>query len=153
YQKSVLALAVRWVLDQPGVSVALWGARHPGELAPLDEVMGWRLDEEALAYVDEVIGETVHDPVGPEVMAPPEEAPARELVAPGMHREDGNGPPSTRARAAAVPRALHQPIRRSHRPGNRGAAALADPSCARRGAAQEPAVLHLRSRNRERSHA
>jgi len=79
YETGVLALAVRWVLDTPGVSVALWGARHPGELAPLDEIMRFRLDDEARAYVEATIAETVHDPVGPEFMAPPErpaEAPA-----------------------------------------------------------------------------
>ncbi len=78
YNKSVLALAVRWVLDQPGVSVALWGARHPSELEPLDDVMGWELDAEALAYIDEVIAHTVRDPVGSEFMAPPEEAPGEQ---------------------------------------------------------------------------
>jgi aryl-alcohol dehydrogenase-like predicted oxidoreductase len=72
YGKGVLALAVRWVLDQPGVSVALWGARHPGELAPLSDVIDWHLDSEALAYVDEVLSHSVRDPVGPEFMAPPE---------------------------------------------------------------------------------
>jgi D-3-phosphoglycerate dehydrogenase len=72
YGRSVLALAVRWVLDQPGVSVALWGARHPGELEPLDDVMGWHLDRKALDDIDDIIRETVHDPVGPEFMAPPE---------------------------------------------------------------------------------
>jgi aryl-alcohol dehydrogenase-like predicted oxidoreductase len=77
YGKSVLPLAVRWSLDQPGVSCALWGARHPGELAPLDDVMGWHLDGEALAYVDEVIRQSVRDPVGPEFMAPPERGPAQ----------------------------------------------------------------------------
>ncbi len=75
YETGVLALAVRWVLDTFGVSVALWGARHPGELAPLDDVMRIRLDDEARAYVDAAIAETVHDPVGPEFMAPPERAP------------------------------------------------------------------------------
>jgi hypothetical protein len=35
------------------VSVALWGARHPHELDPVHEVMGWKLDAEALAYVDD----------------------------------------------------------------------------------------------------
>jgi len=29
YGKRVIHLAVRWLLDQPGVGVALWGARHP----------------------------------------------------------------------------------------------------------------------------
>ena len=72
FDKELLPLAVRWVLDQPGVSVALWGARHPSELVPLPEVMGWKLDDEALAYMDGVLAETIHDPVGPEFMAPPE---------------------------------------------------------------------------------
>jgi aryl-alcohol dehydrogenase-like predicted oxidoreductase len=75
YGKRVLALAVRWVLDQPGVSVALWGARHPGELSPLSDMMGWHIDEEARAYVDEVVAHSVRDPVGPEFMAPPERTP------------------------------------------------------------------------------
>jgi len=73
YRKSLLAFAVRWVLDQPGVSVALWGARHPHELDPVDDVMGWKLDAEAFAYVDESIAHAVTDPVGSEFMAPPEE--------------------------------------------------------------------------------
>jgi aryl-alcohol dehydrogenase-like predicted oxidoreductase len=75
YGKGVLALAVRWVLDQPGVSVALWGARRVGELEPLNDMMGWHLDEEARAYVDEVVAHSVRDPVGPEFMAPPERTP------------------------------------------------------------------------------
>jgi aryl-alcohol dehydrogenase-like predicted oxidoreductase len=72
YAKGILAFALRWVLDQPGVSVALWGARHPGELDPVGDVMGWHLDDEARAYVDEVLAHSVRDPVGPEFMAPPE---------------------------------------------------------------------------------
>src|SRR5499427_7805698 len=77
YGKEVLPLALRWVLDQPGVSVALWGARHPGELEPLREVMGWKLDKAALASLDKIVAESVHDPVGPEFMAPPEKRPER----------------------------------------------------------------------------
>lgn len=78
YHESLLALAVRWVLDQPGVSVALWGARHPAHLDPLDDMMGWNLDAEALAYIDEVIAHSVRDPVGSEFMAPPESARAEQ---------------------------------------------------------------------------
>jgi aryl-alcohol dehydrogenase-like predicted oxidoreductase len=74
YGKRVLALAVRWVLDTPGDSVALWGARHPGELAPVEDAMGWHLDDEAHSYIDEVIRTCVHEAVGPEFMAPPEHA-------------------------------------------------------------------------------
>jgi len=75
FGKSMLAFAMRWVLDQPGVSVALWGARQPDELDPVGDVVGWKLDEEALTYVDALLTETIRDPVGPEFMAPPEESP------------------------------------------------------------------------------
>lgn len=75
YGKSVLVLAVRWVLDQPGVSVALWGAAHPSELDPLNDILGWHLDDQARAHIDEVLAQSIKDPVGPEFMAPPEHAP------------------------------------------------------------------------------
>jgi aryl-alcohol dehydrogenase-like predicted oxidoreductase len=70
YHAGVLALAMRWVLDTPGVSVALWGPRLPSELVPVDELMRFRIDDEARAYIDAILVETVHDPVGPEFMAP-----------------------------------------------------------------------------------
>ena len=62
----MLALAVRWVLDQPGVGVALWGPRRPEELDPIGEILGWHLDAEALAYIDQVLEHSVRDPIGPE---------------------------------------------------------------------------------------
>jgi aryl-alcohol dehydrogenase-like predicted oxidoreductase len=71
YGKSVLALAVRWVLDQPGVQVALWGARMPEHLAPLDHAFGWSLDGEARRQIDAILRDAVRNPVGPEFMAPP----------------------------------------------------------------------------------
>jgi aryl-alcohol dehydrogenase-like predicted oxidoreductase len=76
YDKGLIAFAVRWVLDRPGVSTALWGARHPSELDPVEEIMTFQLDDEAKAYVEQVLAECVHDPVGPEFMAPPERAAA-----------------------------------------------------------------------------
>jgi aryl-alcohol dehydrogenase-like predicted oxidoreductase len=71
YAKRVIHLALRWVLDQPGVTSALWGARHPGQLEPIGDVMGWALDGGALREIDRIIRDTVNDPVGPEFMAPP----------------------------------------------------------------------------------
>ena len=66
----MLALAVRWILDQGG-TVALWGARRPEQLAPVDEVTGWSLDAAAIREIDRIVEENVRDPVGPEFMAPP----------------------------------------------------------------------------------
>jgi aryl-alcohol dehydrogenase-like predicted oxidoreductase len=76
FGKRVIHLAVRWVLDQ-GVSSALWGARHPAQLQPVDEVGGWSLDAPAMAEIDRILAATISDPVGPEFMAPP----ARALAA------------------------------------------------------------------------
>ncbi len=71
YGKTVLALAVRWVLDT-GDTIALWGARKPQQLAAVNDVFGWSLDGEAKRIVDQILAESVKDPVGPEFMAPPE---------------------------------------------------------------------------------
>src|SRR5665213_1493830 len=79
YSKSVIHLAVRWMLDQ-GVTTALWGARHPGQLQPVKEVMGWSLDTTARHEIDRILSETVMDPVGPEFMAPPARAQQSELA-------------------------------------------------------------------------
>lgn len=78
YHKSVLAFAVRWVLDQPGVSAALWGARDEHELEPVEEIMGWNIDPAGMKSVDVIIANSVTDPVGSEFMAPPEHAPTEQ---------------------------------------------------------------------------
>jgi aryl-alcohol dehydrogenase-like predicted oxidoreductase len=70
FGKRVIHLAVRWMLDQ-GITTALWGARHPDQLQPVDEVVGWSLDASAKAEIDRILRETILDPVGPEFMAPP----------------------------------------------------------------------------------
>ncbi len=71
YQKNVLALALRWLVDQPGVTTALWGARRPEQLDPVDDIEGWSLDKEAFDAIDEILTRCIKDPVGPEFMAPP----------------------------------------------------------------------------------
>lgn len=71
YQKNVLALALRWLVDQPGVPTALWGARRPEQLDPVGEIDGWSLDKDAMAAIDDILARCIDDPVGPEFMAPP----------------------------------------------------------------------------------
>ena len=70
YGKTVLELAVRWVLDRPGVSVALWGAKRPGQLDAVEGVLGWKLDASAVEDIDRIVEESVTDPVGPDYLAP-----------------------------------------------------------------------------------
>lgn len=70
YGKSVLELAARWVLDRTGVSVALWGARRPEQLAAVEGVLGWTLDAGGMAEIDRIVAESVTDPIGPEYLTP-----------------------------------------------------------------------------------
>jgi aryl-alcohol dehydrogenase-like predicted oxidoreductase len=71
FQRRVIHLAVRWMLDQ-GISVALWGGRRPEQLRAVWGVQGWSLDSPTLAKIDRILSETIADPVGPEFMAPPQ---------------------------------------------------------------------------------
>ena len=72
YGKRVVHLALRWILDRQGAGFALWGARKPEQLDPLDEVYGWTLDDSAMAEIDKIQANNIKRPVGPEFMAPPE---------------------------------------------------------------------------------
>jgi aryl-alcohol dehydrogenase-like predicted oxidoreductase len=71
YGKRVIDLAVRWLLEQPGVGIALWGARKPEQLDDVEGAMGFTIDRATLDQIDEILARTIHDPVGPEFMAPP----------------------------------------------------------------------------------
>jgi aryl-alcohol dehydrogenase-like predicted oxidoreductase len=69
--KRVMDLAVRWVLDTPGITAALWGARHPADLDAAAGALDWKLDADTRLAIDQILRGAVTDPVGPEFMAPP----------------------------------------------------------------------------------
>jgi aryl-alcohol dehydrogenase-like predicted oxidoreductase len=69
FLRRVIHLAVRWMLDQ-GISVALWGGRHPEQLRAVRGVEGWSLDSMAFEKIERILAETITDPVGPDFMAP-----------------------------------------------------------------------------------
>ena len=75
FGKNVIHLAIRWLLDRPGVNIALWGARRPDQLDPVSDTLGWKLDDSSMEAIDEILKKTVIDPIGPEFMAPPASAP------------------------------------------------------------------------------
>jgi len=68
--KTVRELAVRWLLNRPGVSVALWGAKRPDQLNAVREVMGLKLSPSTLDAIARIVTSSVTDPVGPEYLAP-----------------------------------------------------------------------------------
>jgi len=70
YGRTMAELAVRWVLDRPGVSVALWGAKRPEQLDATGGAMGWKLDTGAMGEIERIVQESVIDPVGPEYLTP-----------------------------------------------------------------------------------
>jgi aryl-alcohol dehydrogenase-like predicted oxidoreductase len=70
YDRPLLPVAIRWVLDM-GIEIAIWGGRRPEQMAPLDDIDGWHVSDSFKYAVEELLQETVIDPVGPEFMAPP----------------------------------------------------------------------------------
>jgi hypothetical protein len=76
----MLALAVRWVLDQ-GPTIALWGARNPSQLNPIGDVEGWHIDLAAKAEIDAILKRCIVNPVSPAFMAPPVTRPRDEILA------------------------------------------------------------------------
>jgi aryl-alcohol dehydrogenase-like predicted oxidoreductase len=79
FGKSVLVLAVRWILDR-GPTIALWGARRPEQLDAIRDVIGWSLDEPSMREIERILRDTITSPVGPEFMAPPASAAEREAA-------------------------------------------------------------------------
>ncbi len=70
FGKSLAQLAARWVLDRPGISVALWGAKRPDQLDAVAGVMGWKIDAATMVEIDRIVTDSVTDPVGPEYLTP-----------------------------------------------------------------------------------
>ena len=71
FHRRVIHLAVRWMLDQ-GISVALWGGRHPEQVEAALDVAGWSLDDAERRLIERIVNTAVTDPIGPEFMAPPQ---------------------------------------------------------------------------------
>lgn len=70
YDKTIASLAIRWALDK-GITIPLLGARKPSHLDIVDTVWDWELSKDDMREIDQIVAETIPDPVGPEFMAPP----------------------------------------------------------------------------------
>jgi aryl-alcohol dehydrogenase-like predicted oxidoreductase len=74
FGKPLLALALRWVLDQ-GPTIALWGARRPEQLRDIAEVDGWQIDDASRLEIDAILARCISEPIAPSFMAPPARPP------------------------------------------------------------------------------
>ncbi len=70
FNKNVLHLSVRWMLDKCKNDISLWGARRPDQLDDVSKVMGWNIDDGSMAEIENIVNEVISEPIGPEFMAP-----------------------------------------------------------------------------------
>lgn len=71
HDKTVGQLAIRWCLDQSGVTVALCGARRPDQVKENLGAVGWSLSVAQQKELEHAVTEMIPAPIGPEFMAPP----------------------------------------------------------------------------------
>lgn len=70
YGKSMAQFALRWALQQAGVTTVIAGARTSAQLEDNVGISGWSITPEDLKKVDEILARHIKTPVGPEFMAP-----------------------------------------------------------------------------------
>lgn len=72
YHRSMAQFALRWALQQPGVTCVIAGARTPAQVEDNAGISGWEIAADDLAEVEEILARRIKTPVGPEFMAPRE---------------------------------------------------------------------------------
>jgi aryl-alcohol dehydrogenase-like predicted oxidoreductase len=70
YNKSPAQFALRWALQQPGITCVIAGARTATQAEDNIGVGGWMIKPQDLQRVDEVLAEKIPEPVDPGFMAP-----------------------------------------------------------------------------------
>jgi aryl-alcohol dehydrogenase-like predicted oxidoreductase len=61
FDKDILHLALRWVLDKREESIVLWGARKPEQLGPVDDIMHWSIDNDTKNKISNIIKDSSDD--------------------------------------------------------------------------------------------
>jgi aryl-alcohol dehydrogenase-like predicted oxidoreductase len=70
YGKTPAQFALRWALQQPGVTCVIAGARTSAQVEDNVGISGWEIAGEDLKKVDDILARHIKTPVGPEFMAP-----------------------------------------------------------------------------------
>jgi aryl-alcohol dehydrogenase-like predicted oxidoreductase len=70
YHRSVAQFALRWALQQPGITTVLAGARTAAQVEENVGVAGWQITPEDLEGVEGILKARIKTPIGPEFMSP-----------------------------------------------------------------------------------
>ncbi len=70
YGKTVAQFALRWALQQPGLTTIIAGARTASQVEDNAGVAGWEISASDLRKVEEILARNIKTPVGPEFMSP-----------------------------------------------------------------------------------
>lgn len=70
YGKTPGQFALRWALQQPGVTTVIAGARTASQVEENVGISGWQIEAEDLEKVEKILARHIKTPVGPEFMAP-----------------------------------------------------------------------------------
>ena len=73
YHKSMSQFALRWVLQQPGITTVLAGARTAAQVEDNAGVAGWQIESKDLQKVEDILSTRIKTPLGPEFIAPRKE--------------------------------------------------------------------------------
>jgi aryl-alcohol dehydrogenase-like predicted oxidoreductase len=70
YDKSVGQFALRWALQQPGITTVLAGVRTAIQVEENVGVADWQIEREDLERVENIVKTRIKTPIGPEFMSP-----------------------------------------------------------------------------------
>lgn len=73
YHKTPAQFALRWALQQPGITTVLAGARTAAQVEDNVGAAGWCIEAEDLEQVEQILSKRIKTPVGPEFMSPRKE--------------------------------------------------------------------------------
>lgn len=73
YHKSPAQFALRWALQQPGITTVLAGARTAVQVEDNVGVSGWQIEPEDLEKVEQILRTRIKTPIGAGFMAPRKE--------------------------------------------------------------------------------
>lgn len=70
YGKSVAQFALRWALQQPGITTVIAGARTAAQVEENVGAANWQISDQHLADVQSILEKYIKNPIGPEFMTP-----------------------------------------------------------------------------------